>query len=143
MPGIAQIITWLIVGGLAGSLIGGIRETQEMLEFCADKGITAEQVGDDFLASAPQEDVDLFIDVTMKCVDFRSLLVAEFSQGVSQESAECLADGIPDEFIRVAAEAGIRDEEFALEDDPDLAGEIISLVAACLSPEELQNLGNS
>ncbi|HXF96910.1 MAG TPA: NAD(P)-dependent alcohol dehydrogenase [Gemmatimonadales bacterium] len=27
---------------LAGSLIGGIRETQEMLEFCADHGITAD-----------------------------------------------------------------------------------------------------
>ncbi|MFL6351124.1 MAG: NAD(P)-dependent alcohol dehydrogenase [Bryobacteraceae bacterium] len=27
---------------LAGSLIGGIRETQEMLDFCADKGITAD-----------------------------------------------------------------------------------------------------
>src|ERR1700740_1660 len=27
---------------LAGSGIGGIRETQEMLDFCADKGITAD-----------------------------------------------------------------------------------------------------
>jgi uncharacterized zinc-type alcohol dehydrogenase-like protein len=27
---------------LAGSLIGGIRETQEMLDFCGDKGITAD-----------------------------------------------------------------------------------------------------
>ncbi len=27
---------------LAGSLIGGIRETQEMLDFCADRGITAD-----------------------------------------------------------------------------------------------------
>jgi uncharacterized zinc-type alcohol dehydrogenase-like protein len=27
---------------LAGSLIGGIQETQEMLDFCADKGITAD-----------------------------------------------------------------------------------------------------
>jgi uncharacterized zinc-type alcohol dehydrogenase-like protein len=27
---------------LAGSAIGGIRETQEMLDFCADKGITAD-----------------------------------------------------------------------------------------------------
>ena len=27
---------------LAGSLIGGIRETQEMLDFCAEHGITAE-----------------------------------------------------------------------------------------------------
>jgi uncharacterized zinc-type alcohol dehydrogenase-like protein len=27
---------------LAGSLIGGIKETQEMLDFCAEKGITAD-----------------------------------------------------------------------------------------------------
>ena len=27
---------------LAGSMIGGIRETQEMLDFCAEKGITAD-----------------------------------------------------------------------------------------------------
>jgi uncharacterized zinc-type alcohol dehydrogenase-like protein len=27
---------------LAGSAIGGIRQTQEMLDFCADKGITAD-----------------------------------------------------------------------------------------------------
>jgi len=27
---------------LSGSAIGGIRETQEMLDFCADKGITAD-----------------------------------------------------------------------------------------------------
>jgi uncharacterized zinc-type alcohol dehydrogenase-like protein len=27
---------------LAGSAIGGIRETQEMLDFCAEKGITAD-----------------------------------------------------------------------------------------------------
>jgi len=27
---------------IAGSLIGGIAETQEMLDFCADKGIVAD-----------------------------------------------------------------------------------------------------
>jgi uncharacterized zinc-type alcohol dehydrogenase-like protein len=27
---------------LAGSLIGGIRETQEMLDFCAERGITSD-----------------------------------------------------------------------------------------------------
>ena len=34
-----------LLGGqraLAGSLIGGIRETQEMLDFCAEHGIGAE-----------------------------------------------------------------------------------------------------
>ena len=29
-------------GSLAGSVIGGIRETQEMLDFCGDKGITSD-----------------------------------------------------------------------------------------------------
>jgi uncharacterized zinc-type alcohol dehydrogenase-like protein len=34
----------LIIGRhrLAGSAIGGIRETQEMLDFCADHGITSD-----------------------------------------------------------------------------------------------------
>jgi uncharacterized zinc-type alcohol dehydrogenase-like protein len=34
----------LIMGrkSLAGSAIGGIRETQEMLDFCADKGIVSD-----------------------------------------------------------------------------------------------------
>jgi uncharacterized zinc-type alcohol dehydrogenase-like protein len=27
---------------IAGSLIGGIRETQEMLDFCAEKGVVAD-----------------------------------------------------------------------------------------------------
>ena len=27
---------------LAGSLIGGIRETQEMLDFCAEKGVASD-----------------------------------------------------------------------------------------------------
>jgi uncharacterized zinc-type alcohol dehydrogenase-like protein len=37
-------VTSVIFGrrSLAGSLIGGIRETQEMLDFCADHGITAD-----------------------------------------------------------------------------------------------------
>ena len=31
-----------VVIGIAGSLIGGIAETQEMLDFCAEHGIAAE-----------------------------------------------------------------------------------------------------
>jgi cinnamyl-alcohol dehydrogenase len=39
---------------LAGSQIGGIKQTQEMLEFCAEKGITAayELVSMDYLNTA-------------------------------------------------------------------------------------------
>jgi uncharacterized zinc-type alcohol dehydrogenase-like protein len=40
----SAIIARLIVGrrAIAGSLIGGIAETQEMLDFCAERGIVSE-----------------------------------------------------------------------------------------------------
>ena len=45
LPNPASISAFSLVGrrrSLAGSMIGGIRETQEMLDFCAEKGIDAE-----------------------------------------------------------------------------------------------------
>lgn len=44
-PGKLPVAMHGFIGGrktLAGSLIGGIRETQEMLDFCAEKGITSD-----------------------------------------------------------------------------------------------------
>jgi len=41
----APVASFALIGGrrsLAGSAIGGIRETQEMLDFCGEKGITAD-----------------------------------------------------------------------------------------------------
>jgi len=41
----ALVSAFALIGGrrrLAGSLIGGIKETQEMLDFCAEKGITSD-----------------------------------------------------------------------------------------------------
>jgi uncharacterized zinc-type alcohol dehydrogenase-like protein len=45
LPNPASISAFSLVGrrrSLTGSMIGGIRETQEMLDFCAEKGIVAE-----------------------------------------------------------------------------------------------------
>ena len=39
-PGVANLVFWR--RRLAGSLIGGIRETQEMLDFCGQRGIVAD-----------------------------------------------------------------------------------------------------
>jgi uncharacterized zinc-type alcohol dehydrogenase-like protein len=44
-PNPVPVAAFSLLGGrrrLAGSLIGGIPETQEMLDFCADRGITAD-----------------------------------------------------------------------------------------------------
>jgi uncharacterized zinc-type alcohol dehydrogenase-like protein len=44
-PNPVPVAAFSLIGGrkqLAGSLIGGIAETQEMLNFCAERGITAD-----------------------------------------------------------------------------------------------------
>ena len=44
-PEPASVAAFALISGrktLAGSSIGGIRETQEMLDFCAEHGITAD-----------------------------------------------------------------------------------------------------
>jgi alcohol dehydrogenase (NADP+) len=44
-PEPSPVVGFMLIGKrrqLAGSMIGGIRETQEMLDFCADHGITAD-----------------------------------------------------------------------------------------------------
>jgi uncharacterized zinc-type alcohol dehydrogenase-like protein len=45
LPNPTKVGAFDLVGkrrSLAGSMIGGIRETQEMLQFCADKGIASD-----------------------------------------------------------------------------------------------------
>ena len=44
-PALVSLVTFGLIfkrRQLAGSIIGGIREIQEMLHFCADQGITAD-----------------------------------------------------------------------------------------------------
>jgi hypothetical protein len=96
------------------------------LERLASLGITAASV-------------ELFVDLTLGCIDFRALLAEQFG-GLSPDSASCLADGISDGFIRAATLAGITGDEFAMEDNPELVGELFTLMAECLTPEELADL---
>jgi uncharacterized zinc-type alcohol dehydrogenase-like protein len=45
LPNPSPVSAFSLVGGrrsLAGSMIGGIKETQEMLDFCAEKGIVCD-----------------------------------------------------------------------------------------------------
>ncbi len=87
----------------------------------------------------PDAEVDAIVDVYFDCVDVKAL----FTQGlletgdVSEDSAECVADGIEDRFVRNALEAGIRGEDFGPEDDPELLQSLLQVLGDCLTPEEL------
>ena len=88
------------------------------------------------------DDVDALLDPMMECIDFGAIFVEGLTSGadgeVSEESAECMADGISDDTIRSAAEAGLTGEEFDTATDQELLRDMIDLMSECLSPEEFQ-----
>ncbi len=90
----------------------------------------------------PDAEVDAIVDVYFECVDVKAI----FTQGmlesgeVSQDSAECVADGIDERFVRTALEQGIRGEDSSLEDDPELLQSLLRVMTECLTAEELAEI---
>lgn len=105
---------------------------------------------DDIRAGAEPGDVELsdsqadrMTDLMVDCVDFRSLFVDEFTgEGVSQESAECLADGFDDELIRTLAKSELVGDGADPLADPQIGESLIGLITNCLSFEELSGFGD-
>lgn len=75
------------------------------------------------------------------CLNVRDLLFETFIQdGLSEQSARCVADGLPEEVVEVMLEGPeLDDEEEALE----LMGELMALQNRCLTPEEIESMGGS
>jgi hypothetical protein len=87
------------------------------------------------------EEVDALLEPMIDCIDFTGVFVdglTSGSDGVSEDSADCIADGISDDTIRSAAEAGITGEEFDPASNQQMMGEIIDLMTECLTPEEFE-----
>ena len=75
------------------------------------------------------------------CVDIRESLYRTYVQeGFSEESARCIADGLPDEVIEMMTEMqDLEDEDAGLE----LMSELMALQNRCLTPEEIESMGGS
>ncbi len=73
------------------------------------------------------------------CVDVRALLFQTLVQeGLSEQSARCVADGLPEELVEIMLEGpDPEDEEAALE----FIGELMALQNRCLTPEEMESMG--
>ena len=73
------------------------------------------------------------------CVDVRDMLFQTFVQeGLSEQSARCVAEGLPEELVEIMLEGPeIEDEEAALE----FIGELMALQNRCLTPEEIESMG--
>jgi len=130
-------------GTQEATCIGDEAVKQFGIDGLLELGITTESPdpGDAF-DGATDEQVDTVIDVTLGCVDFAKAFVEAAAGGISEESAQCLGDGLENEgLLRPLVKAGFQDEEFDLADDPDSAERFFALIVECLSAEELVRLG--
>jgi hypothetical protein len=111
----------------------------------AELGMTAEAIRagtEPVDVDLTDEQVDAMADVMLECVDFRSVFIDQFAEeGISDESAECLADGFDDDFLRALAKAEFSGDGADPTSDPAQAEKFFNLITDCLSFEEMSNLG--
>lgn len=107
----------------------------------SDEGLRA-TVESGFI-SEPEDDFGLVEEEVLgafqSCVDIRELLYQQLVlEGLSEESARCVADGMPDGLVEMMLGGPeFEDDEAALE----FIGELVALQNRCLTPEEIESMG--
>jgi hypothetical protein len=111
----------------------------------AELGMTAESIKagtEPADVDLSDEQVDIMTDLMLECVDFRTVFVDQAAEeGISDESAECLADGFDDDFLRALAKAELSGDGTDTTEDPAQAEKFFNLITDCLSFEEMSDLG--
>ncbi len=95
------------------------------------------------LPGATDEQLAGFVQTMLDCVDFTTLLSATFQEdGLSAESADCAAEAMLETsfFEELVAQIAVGEEAFP--DDPEIVGELVQVLLACLTPEEIGELIN-
>lgn len=131
-------------GEAEATCIGDSAVTEFGTDGLLELGITVENAdpGDSF-EGATDAQIDTVIDLTLDCVDFTQAFVDAAAGDISQDSANCLGEGIEREgLLRPLVRGSFEGDEFDLADDPEIAQTFFQLFVDCLSAEELANLGN-
>ena len=95
------------------------------------------------LISESEDDLGLreeeVVAALQACVDVRNMLFQTLVQeGLSEQSARCVTEGLPEELVEMMLEGpDPEDEEAALE----FIGELMALQNRCLTPEEIESMG--
>ena len=97
------------------------------------------------LITEPEDDFGLaeedVLEAFQACVNVRDILFETFVQdGLSEQSARCVADGLPDEVVDMMLGGEEPEDEEAI---LQLAGELEALQNRCLTPEEIESMGDS
>ena len=88
------------------------------------------------------EDIDALLDPMIECIDFAAVFSESLTSGsdvqVSEDSADCIANGISDETIELAARSSLTGEELDADTNQEVLTEMFDLMSDCLTPEEFQ-----
>ncbi len=110
----------------------------------AEVGVTADSVppSEEVFGAMTDDEVGRAADLASSCADVEALFAAELAElGLSEESKECFVGRLEEVgFVRAAMIAGMRGEEFDVETDEELLGQMTEAAEACLTPEELNSL---
>lgn len=92
------------------------------------------------MSQASDAELTPFADAALECLDFGAVLVEQFSAdgNVSEASAKCLADALPEDLLRQAFVAGMRGED-TTGVETDFLRAILQAAPDCLTDEELQS----
>lgn len=118
------------------SMVGGLGA--ERLE---DLGITPDSFGSDdspFPEGLEEDEANEIVDGFEGCFDMGEVFLEGLAEDgtLSDEAKECLADAFDDDTIRQIFVTMLTQGEDALQDDPELTSEFMSIFSEC--PEALQ-----
>jgi hypothetical protein len=148
-----ELIAAKIRENLNGGTTEGAQVTDEQAECVADGAIEALGVDRALeLSEAEQgdlsaEEAERLLPVAKRCVNFAELLAEQIlseSEGrISESSADCVADKLDGSPVMDATlTAALREAEADPAQDEQLSALVLEAVSGCLSPEDLQKLGN-
>ena len=98
-------------------------------------GLSAESFAtdEDLPTNLEEDDAQQVIDSMNGCFDLRELFLAGMAEGeeLPAEARACLSDAMDDEFVDQVMLTMLTEGEAALEEDPELRSELMSLFTEC------------
>lgn len=90
-----------------------------------------------------EDDAELMATALAACVDFATFFVGSLAgTGLSDESATCISEQFDDELVVQISALALLEPTASPLDDPEIGSRFFTMMASCLTFDDLQDLGN-
>ncbi|MEM9563381.1 MAG: hypothetical protein AAGA93_12225 [Actinomycetota bacterium] len=110
---------------MAGDIVDNIGEDR-----LTELGVTEDNVGSIDEIDFSEGEVDTIVDSMFDCVDVRAAMAEEFVADFGEEGASCLADNLPEDFLRTAMASGLTGSE-DVDGEADFFQAMLDVAAEC------------